>query len=122
MGGDFGEKVGLGRDGPELDPPESTNPATGLVLIGPSCTPNLGPIGAPFRQPHNLILPEWGFEIRRPSGACSGPAEPTQTDFYVTIQYIVQFSTDSQLEQLFQLNSFIFHINITSFVQNYICN
>ena len=31
MGGDFGEKVGLGRDGPELDPPESTNPATGLV-------------------------------------------------------------------------------------------
>ena len=30
MGGDFGEKVGLGRDGPELDPPKSTNPATGL--------------------------------------------------------------------------------------------
>ena len=28
MGGDFEEKVGLGRDGPELDPPESTNPAT----------------------------------------------------------------------------------------------
>ena len=30
MGGDFGEKVGLGRDEPQLDPPESTNPATGL--------------------------------------------------------------------------------------------
>ena len=31
MGGDFGEKVEMGRDGPELDPPESTNPATGLI-------------------------------------------------------------------------------------------
>jgi hypothetical protein len=30
MGGVIGEKVGMGRDGPELDPPESTNPATGL--------------------------------------------------------------------------------------------
>ena len=29
MGGDFGEKVGLGRDGPELDPPESTNRSYG---------------------------------------------------------------------------------------------
>ena len=29
MGGDFGE-LRLGRDGPELDPPESTNPATGM--------------------------------------------------------------------------------------------
>ena len=32
MGGVIGEKVGMGRDGPELDPPESTNPATGLDL------------------------------------------------------------------------------------------
>ena len=32
MGGDFGEKVGIRRDGPELDPPESTNPATDLYL------------------------------------------------------------------------------------------
>ena len=31
MGGVIGEKVGMGRDGPELDPPESTNPATGLA-------------------------------------------------------------------------------------------
>ena len=31
MGGVIGEKVGMGRDGPELDPPESTNPATGLI-------------------------------------------------------------------------------------------
>ena len=30
MRGLIGEKVGMGRDGPELDPPESTNPATGL--------------------------------------------------------------------------------------------
>ena len=30
MGGVIGEKVGMGRDGPELNPPESTNPATGL--------------------------------------------------------------------------------------------
>ena len=29
MGGVIGEKMGMGRDGPELDPPESTNPATG---------------------------------------------------------------------------------------------
>ena len=28
MGGVIGEKVEMGRDGPELDPPESTNPAT----------------------------------------------------------------------------------------------
>ena len=33
MGGVIGEKVGMGRDGPELDPPESTNPATGLPLL-----------------------------------------------------------------------------------------
>ena len=32
MGGVIGEKVGMGRDGPELDPPESTNPATGLPM------------------------------------------------------------------------------------------
>ena len=32
MGGVIGEKVGMGRDGPELDPPESTNPATGLAV------------------------------------------------------------------------------------------
>ena len=32
MGGVIGEKVGMGRDGPELDPPESTNPATGLTV------------------------------------------------------------------------------------------
>ena len=32
MGGVIGEKVGMGRDGSELDPPpESTNPATGLT-------------------------------------------------------------------------------------------
>ena len=30
MGGEFGKKMGLGRDGLELDPPESKNPATGL--------------------------------------------------------------------------------------------
>ena len=34
MGGVIGEKVGMGRDGPELDPPESTNPATGLGWSG----------------------------------------------------------------------------------------
>ena len=35
MGGVIGEKMGMGRDGPELDPPppESTNPATGLYII-----------------------------------------------------------------------------------------
>ena len=32
MKGVIGEKMGMGRDGPELDPPESTNPATGLDL------------------------------------------------------------------------------------------
>ena len=32
MGGVIGEKVGMGRDGSELDPPESTNPATGLCI------------------------------------------------------------------------------------------
>ena len=44
MGGVIGEKVGMGRDGPELDPPESTNPATGLIPIFPSVSkfhPNL---------------------------------------------------------------------------------
>ena len=32
MGGVIGEKVGMGKDGPELAPPESTNPATGLTV------------------------------------------------------------------------------------------
>ena len=31
MSGVIGEKAGMGRDGPELDPPESTNLATGMV-------------------------------------------------------------------------------------------
>ena len=41
MGGDFGEKVGLGRDGPELDPPWEYKPSYGpefeLCLQGRLC-------------------------------------------------------------------------------------
>ena len=48
MGGVIGEKVGMGRDVPELDPPESTNPATGLNKLILRINPRTPKV---FRQP-----------------------------------------------------------------------